>query len=555
VAKLMSATTTTTTQPSHPSQRRIPDLRPERLVREYKLWMPDWLARRPQWFRTTLFLVVLCVVSGVVRARYLNGQFWIDEGIAVGIAAHPLSAIPGILRYDGSPPLYYLLLHIWMAMGGDSEGWTHSMSLLCGLLTIPISYWGAMTLFNRRIAYTAAVLFAFNAFLTAYAQETRMYEMMALWGLLGTIGFLNGFVYRRRKYVILFGVSLALMLYTHAWSLFFGAGTFLSLIVLYRISDETARKDFIKDVLFAFIGAGVLFVPWLPTFIWQSIHTAAPWDSIPRLGAPVQLSRNLIGGDEVTAAFLPAVVIGLSDMFVKRGRNTFEARIMWMLIAIPVLTLLVAWLASHVTPAWVPRYFAPIVAPILFLGAMGLGRAGVVGAACLVLTVFFLMTSYTTYTPQYKSDVRDIAAEVDPMLHKGDVVLMGQPESVPLSFYYLPGGLQFANTMQGLDNQPSYMDWVNALTRYQDENPRTAAPALLNSLKPGQQLLYMRPLTEGEVNWKASWTQLIRRRSAQWGEIIESYVQRGLLKPELWAPHNYRGACCVAESAVLYKKL
>jgi mannosyltransferase len=547
--------TTTTTAPTHPSNRRIPQLRPERLVRDYTLWMPRWLADRPQWVRSTLFLVVLCAVALYTHTRYLSGQFWMDEGIAVGISAHPLSQIPGILRMDGSPPLYYLLLHLWMAMLGNSEAWTHSMSLLCGLLTIPIAYWGGYSLFNRRTANTAAVLFAFSAFITSYSQETRMYALMALWGLIATIAFMHGFVYRRRKYVIVFAVAQALMLYTHAWALFYGAGSLLSLVILYRISDDEARKNLIKDGVLAYIGAGVLFLPWLPNFIYQSLHTAAPWDSIPRLGAPVQLSRNLIGGDQVTIALVPAAAIGLSDMVVKRGRHTFEARLMWMLIAIPVLTLLLAWLSSHVTPAWVPRYFAPIVAPILLLGAMGLSRAGVVGAICLVLATFFLLVTYSTYTPQYKSDVRDIAAEVNPMLHKGDLVIVGQPEQTPLNFYYFGAGLRFANTMQGLDTQPSYMDWVNALDRYRNAAPAKILPPLLNGLQPGQQVLFVRPLTEGEVNWKASWTELIRLRAAQWGEIIQSYVRRKLLVQEYWAPHNYRGACCVADSAVLYKKV
>ena len=29
---------------------------------------------------------------------------------------------------------------------------------------------------------------------------------------------------------------------------------------------------------------------------------------------------------------------------------------------------------------------------------------------------------------------------------------------------------------------------------------------MLNKLKPGQQVLYIRPLTEGVIGWKAPWT-------------------------------------------------
>ncbi|HET9720903.1 MAG TPA: hypothetical protein VFP55_12560 [Solirubrobacteraceae bacterium] len=379
---------------------------------------------------------------------------------------------------------------------------------------------------------------------------------MALLGLLATIGFLAGFVQRRRKFVILFAVAQAIMLYTHGWGLFYGAGSFLALCVLYRITPAEERSGLVKDGLMAYVGAGVLFLPWLPTFIYQALHTAAPWDSSPRFGAPVQLSQNLIGADSATAALVLAGGIGLADLFVKRGRNTPTARLMWMLFALPIITLGLAWISSQLTPAWVPRYFAPIVAPILILGAMGLSRAGILGAIGLALTVIFL-SNPGAFTPQYKSDMQDVAGELGPHLHRGDLVIVGQPEQTPLAYYYLPDGhnsLRFANTMQGLDPQPTYMDWVNALKRYRDANPFKIVPPILNSLKPGQQVLFIRPMTEGALNWKAPWTELIRLRSAQWGEIISADKQL-VQEPGNWAPHNYFGACCVADSAVLYKKV
>jgi hypothetical protein len=64
----------------------------------------------------------------------------------------------------------------------------------------------------------------------------------------------------------------------------------------------------------------------------------------------------------------------------------------------------------------------------------------------------------------------------------------------------------------------------------------------------------VRPMTEGAQSWEAPWTQYVRRRSAQWGAVFSSLTARGTLKPIWWAPHNYRGACCVADSAILYKK-
>jgi mannosyltransferase len=99
------------------------------------------------------------------------------------------------------------------------------------------------------------------------------------------------------------------------------------------------------------------------------------------------------------------------------------------------------------------------------------------------------------------------------------------------------------------------MDWVHALPRLQAAPPAATLDPLVASLRPGQQLLYVRPLTEGAKNWKASWTALVRQRSAQWGQILQSDADRGVLKAVAVAPHNYRGASILAYSAVLYQKV
>ena len=61
-------------------------------------------------------------LSIYVRTRELGAGFWIDEGLSVGIADRPLTDIPGVLRQDGSPPLYYVLLQPVAAAGGRLGG-------------------------------------------------------------------------------------------------------------------------------------------------------------------------------------------------------------------------------------------------------------------------------------------------------------------------------------------------------------------------------------------------------------------------------------------------
>ncbi len=524
---------------------------PDPRVNDSSPLVPDRLARVPAWLWITAGLILLMALSAFLRSRYLSGQYWMDEAITTGISLHKLSSIPGVLRYDGNPPLYYMALHVWMSVFGSTETATHSLSLVFGVLTIPAGGWAAWTLFGRRAGIMAALLFAFNAWLTAYAQETRMYELMALLGVLATAGFVLGFVYRRRRFLLLFGGALTLMLYTHSWGTFFFAGSIISLIPAVMASDD--RRGLLRDAAVTLVGAGILYLPWVPTLLYQVAHTAAPWDNAPRFGAPILLSRDVLGGDRITMVLIIPAAIGLAPLFTRAHRRTREWTTMWTLIALPAATLAVAWVESQANPAFVSRYFAPIIGSLLLLIAWGCARARLPGLVGVAVAVAFLANP-TTYTPQYKSDMRDVAAEMSPMLAPHDQVIVGQPEQTPLAWYYLPGNLRFANTT-GVVSDPTYMNWVNALRRLTDTDPeRTLAP-LVARLTPGQRLLFIRPLTEGAQNWQAPWTEMVRRRSAQWGAILTRDVADGILKLVAWAPHNYRGACCVANSAVLYQKV
>ncbi len=126
---------------------------------------PERLKRIPVWASTAGLLVFLMVASAFLRTRYITGQFWKDEAITTGIASHSLSAIPGVLRHDGSPPLFYLLLHVWISIFGASEAATHALSLVFGLLCIPAGMWAGWSLFGRRAGVYMAILFAFSTFL------------------------------------------------------------------------------------------------------------------------------------------------------------------------------------------------------------------------------------------------------------------------------------------------------------------------------------------------------------------------------------------------------
>src|ERR687894_350077 len=92
----------------------------------------------------------LLLVSLYLRTRALGASLWMDEGLSIGIASQPLFDIPGVLRQDGNPPLYYMLLSVWMDIFGDGPGETQGLSVAIALLAIPVGLWAGWSLFGRR---------------------------------------------------------------------------------------------------------------------------------------------------------------------------------------------------------------------------------------------------------------------------------------------------------------------------------------------------------------------------------------------------------------------
>jgi mannosyltransferase len=503
------------------------------------------------WALGTLGFLALLAVSLWQRTGGLHGSFWMDEGLSVGIASHPFATIPNVLEQDGSPPLFYMLLHVWMSVVGTTEAQTHVLSILTAMLAIPAGLWAGWSLFGPRAGWILAGLCAFNPFLSYYGQETRMYALLATFGLVATTLILQVFVRRRRRLAPVLGVVLAAMLYTHGWGIFFSVGAFAVALMAVRAAEGEERRALLVDGAVTFGVAGVLFLPWLPTLLGQSAHTAAPWSRAPRFGAPIQISRGLMGGDR--AAIVLALVGGFGATLLVRGvpREDRQRRAIIALLVLTGVTLGFAWLFSQITPAWTTRYFGVVVGPLLLISAAGFARARGLGLAALAAMAFFWIGP-GRMDPGPKSDVRDIAAELAPRLRPGDLLISGQPEQTPALAYYFGPRMRYASPMESrLDPDPWVMDWRDSVDRMKATSPGPAVERLVATLRPGQHVLLVRPLTEGVSNWTEPWTKLVRRRSAQWGEILAT--DRRLKRVGI-APRYYKFATTVGNSAVLYQK-
>ena len=125
-------------------------------------------------------VIFIVVIGGFLRVLLLDAKgMWLDETFSVWLANHNVvDMLHWIVKIDQHPPLYYLLLHYWMALRGDTPYDVRLLSVLFGVGTIPIIYLIGKRMSGAEMGVAAAVLLAFSPFNIRFAQETRMYTCL-----------------------------------------------------------------------------------------------------------------------------------------------------------------------------------------------------------------------------------------------------------------------------------------------------------------------------------------------------------------------------------------
>ncbi len=469
-----------------------------------------------------LGLVALLTGSVALRLEGLRVSLWLDEGISIGIASHPLADIPGLLAQDGSPPLYYLLLHAWLNVFGDSEAAVRSLSLLFALAMVPVAFLTGRSLFGRRAGWIAAVLAATSPYLSYWGREARMYTLLALVSLVAVTSFLHVFAFRRRTWLPVFAVSLALVLYTHNWGLHLAAAAALAAAACWWARPD--RQRVVTDAAIGFGTAGVLYAPWLPTLLTQLRETGAPWSPTPIPREAVSAVSSVLGDERVLVALLVAGAAPLVRLALRR--HTGEGRAAISLAVLSGATVASAWTVAQFAPGWSPRYFGIFLAPLLVLTALGLTRSGATGLVAFALILLFWtqplsrLAGIRPVPPvNEKSNISLVADTVAPMAKPGDLVVSPQLEHVPVLHYYFGEDLRYATPL-GLVPDPEVVDWRNALARLEASTPATGLDPLLDGLDLGAQVFLACPLlTTGPDS--LPWFRIMDLRCRSWRAALD----------------------------------
>jgi len=441
--------------------------------------------------------VGLVIAAGLVLRFWTRSGLWLDEALTVDIARLPLDQIPNALKHDGAPPLYYYLLHFWIVLFGQSNVAVRSLSGVIAVITLPVAWLCGKRFGGRAVAWTLLVLLASAPFAVYYATESRMYALVILLTGCGFLALQRAVQAPRPANLVAVAVVVAALLYAQYWSVYLVAMVVIWLVAsIVRTRHHGHPEAAPWAALVAVAAGGLLFVPWLPTFFFQTEHTGTPWAAPPNFSAVINALTGFTdnqGSTLMTAtnqgrllaviyfAMLALAVfgVGLSGRIIELDLRTRpRARGVGFVV---IGTLFAAIAGGIVTSsAFSSRYAAVVFLPFLLLVALGTTtllnpRTRVIVVALAVAAG--LVSSAQNVTTQ-RTQAGQVAAAINAEAKPGDIIAFCPDQLGPAVYRQIEDPSQYDMITFPRRTAPQIVDWVDYAKTVGAADPNAFADAV-----------------------------------------------------------------------------
>jgi uncharacterized membrane protein len=426
----------------------------------------------------------------VVLRFWTRSHLWLDEALSVDIARLPVADIPAALRHDGHPPLYYVLLHGWMAMFGEGDIAVRSLSGVFAVLALPLAWFAGRRVGGQVTAWAFVALLALSPFAIRYGTETRMYSLVMLLVFAGYL--LVASALERTSTPRLAGIVLitGALLLSHYWALWLIAASMVVLVWRARRLGGDARRRTVRVTVAVAIG-GLFLVPWLGVMFDQSAHTGTPWADPVRPTTLITTTLQDFGGGDFAEGLLlgwtlgALFAVGLLARSIDQYRLELDVRttpLVRLEATVVALTVAIASIAGIVMrTTFATRYAAVLLPLFLLVAATGLTRfsgrlaRGVIASGLLALGVVGGVHNAITDRTQ----VAKVAAVIRSEATAGDVVLICPDQLGPSVHRLLPSRFGLTQLSYPTLSDPALVDWRDYADRNGAVDPRAVADAVV----------------------------------------------------------------------------
>jgi mannosyltransferase len=408
--------------------------------------------RRPAAFLTAAWFLPVLLTAALGLYRSTTMVLWWDELSTLDIARRPVTGILATATHvDAVHSAYYLFMHFWIEMFGDSVLSVRMPSVLamCGATACTGAI--AHRLFDRRVAWTSAAVFALIPGVDRYASETRSYGLVVLGSALALLLLLRAL---ERPDPRRWAAYSLMVLLTGA----------LNLIALTALSAHavvvlTSRRGGRRGPVKAFaLSVGAALLPVIPILVFGALEAGSELGPLPK----ITLSSLPVMWQETgcSTAFSVIVLIALPIAFTHSNRAS--ALTVGASALLPILALLVVSINSmgfgyfaryllFVLPAWAIAVAAAVDrvkgVPTVTFVAVVLATAAAVAHDQVVLHDKLSHFEYDYPGPRVTAeDYPAAAAVIESRYRPGDAASFSGSPHLDLGVnYYLPANEQLSD--------------------------------------------------------------------------------------------------------------
>lgn len=321
------------------------------------------------------FSAIILFYLAVRLLNLTSGCLFFDEVFSVHAAQHDWGNLFWFVAQDLiHPPLFYVLLKIWINIGGESLVWLKVFPLTFSIIALIPFYFLCKNLkLNDWAIALALLLFAVNGCLIRYAQEVRMYSVFLCLGLC-SLWLFTRFLNENKGVIWLILVNVLLVnIHYFGWLIVFSQ--FVAVLVLHR--------EKLKQTILMIAVTGLSFIPWTIQ-IWQASKLNADfqqnlgWASKPNLLTiyhfvndlfePFYFQQTNIDRAETIFISAPLILICLiaTVFYLINWKNETEKQSIILLLILLKMPIIIAFIASWILPVsvWGSRHLI-IVFPLL----------------------------------------------------------------------------------------------------------------------------------------------------------------------------------------------
>lgn len=406
-------------------------------------------------------LLLVLLLAFALRIHQLDGQsMWSDEGLSLYRLRQPIPqllqniiTIDGIDSRDTNPPLYFLLLHGWRYLGGETVFALRYGGVLLALLAVPLIYRLGGLMLPRWGSLLATFLLAISPFHVWQSQVLRNYSLLITVNVLAVYAlfrFSQGGT-RPWRWLLLWLTAVLFGSYTHYFGLFILAygmvGLFFVVFYKWRRQLHVLLRGR-RWVLAAGLGM-LLLLPVLHIALER--FRAGRQVDFYYVSAPdfVHHALGAFGVGMPVALTQPWALIGPSLLLFLAG-GLWLIRRHWpqalLLVGYQLIPLSLLQLLSLLNPLYNgPRHLLIGLPPFLLLLAAGVTLPTTrfwrwAGAGLLVTAVAIQLNALNTQftAPQYvRDDVRGAATYLTQHANANDLIVLHDTLiSFTFEYYY-----------------------------------------------------------------------------------------------------------------------